>query len=236
MEELDLKELFKVIWDEKVQEILIIAIFLVLGIMYTFGLKVPKYSASTTLVLAQSDKNKVTENTITTADITINSKLVSTYSELIKSKNVLRQVKANLNIDVNEDDIRNNVSVTQLKDTELIEITVSNENPIYAEKIANEIAKVFTEKVKEIYNMDNIKTVDTAEKPTAPLNVNQQKDILIFIFIGIIVSILYALIINILDTTIKTSEDVERICDLPVLASIPIFDVGQPKKKGGKNR
>ena len=42
MEELDLKELFKVIWDEKVQEILIIAIFLVLGIMYTFGLKVPK--------------------------------------------------------------------------------------------------------------------------------------------------------------------------------------------------
>ena len=76
MEELDLKELFKVIWDEKVQEILIIAIFLVLGVMYTFGLKVPKYSASTTLVLAQSDKNKVTENTITTADITINSKLV----------------------------------------------------------------------------------------------------------------------------------------------------------------
>ena len=53
---------------------------------------------------------------------------------------------------------------------------------------------------------------------------------------SIIVSILYALIINILDTTIKTSEDVERICDLPVLASIPIFDVGQPKKKGGKNR
>ena len=60
--------------------------------------------------------------------------------------------------------------------------------------------------------------------------------ILIFIFIGIIVSILYALINNILDTTIKTSEDVERICDLPVLESIPIFDVGQPKKKGGKNR
>ena len=58
MEELDLKELFKVIWDEKVQEILIIAIFLVLGIMYTFGLKVPKYSASTTQIKTKLQKTQ----------------------------------------------------------------------------------------------------------------------------------------------------------------------------------
>lgn len=234
MEEIDLKELLNVFWNEKIQIILIIAIFLAIGVVYTFGFITPKYSASTTLVLAQTGNNKSTENTITATDITINSKLVSTYSELIKSKNVLRQVKSNLNINIDEEALKKNVSVSSVKDTELIEITVINENPKYSEKVANEIAKVFTEKVKEIYNIDNVQIVDDAEVPTMPSNINHEKDIFIFIFIGLVVSTIYVILVNMLDTTIKTAEEVEKMFKIPVLASIPIYNAERRKSKGGR--
>lgn len=240
MEELDLKELFQIFWNKKIQILLIILIFMVIGIIYTVGFVTPMYSSSTTLVLAGSDKSSTnttgTADSITTSDITINSKLVATYSELVKSKNVLRQVISNLGINVNESSLRQNVSVSSVKDTELIEITVSNENAGYSAKIANEIAKVFTEKVGEIYNINNVHVVDEAEVSSGPSNVNHMKDIVIFAFIGAVIAIMYVLIANMLDTTVKTQQDIEKLTKCPVLASIPIYDMGMEKlkKRGGK--
>ena len=235
MEEVDFKELFEIFWNKKLQIILIIIIFGILGAIYSKYFVIPEYESSTTLVLAKSDeseeKTTTTENSITTTDVTLNSKLVSTYSELVKSKNVLRQVISNLNIDIEEDDLRKNVKVTSVEDTELIEITVTNQNPEYTEKIANEIAKVFTEKVSEIYNINNVYVVDEAEVSSEPSNINHIKDIVIFMFVGVIIAVIYVLIVNMFDTTIKTTEDIEKGFKLPVLASIPTYNLED--KKGG---
>ena len=240
MEELDLKELFEIFWSKKVQIILIILIFAVIGIIYTMGFVTPVYTSSTTLVLATSNgENQSTTNTtnsITTTDITLNSKLVSTYSVLVRSKDVLGQVISNLGIDISWESLKNNVTVSSVEDTEVLEIAVTNENPQYAADIANEIAKVFSDKVAEIYNINNVHIVDEAETPTGPSNVNHTKDVIIFAFIGVVVAVIYVLIANMLDTTIKTADDIERLYKLPVLASIPIYgaDMQKKKKKGGR--
>ncbi len=239
MEEIDLKELFEIFWHKKIYIILIVLIFIVLGIIYSVGLVTPMYSSSTTLVLAgtASSTEEQSTNTITTSDLSINSQLVSTYSELVKSNNILGQVISNLGINIDLEELRENVEVTSVEDTELIEITVTNENPEYAAKIANEIASVFEEKIaKEIYNINNVHIVDEAVVETEPSNVNHLKDIVIFAFIGLVISIMYALISNMLDTTIKTQEDIERGIKVPVLASIPMYDIEMEKlkKKGGK--
>lgn len=240
MEELDLKELFEIFWSKKVQIILIILIFAVIGIIYTMGFVTPVYTSSTTLVLATSNgENQSTTNTtnsITTTDITLNSKLVSTYSVLVRSKDVLGQVISNLGIDISWESLKNNVTVSAVEDTEVIEISVTNGNPQYAADIANEIAKVFSDKVAEIYNINNVHIVDEAETPTGPSNINHTKDVIIFAFIGVVVAVIYVLIANMLDTTIKTADDIERQFKLPVLASIPIYgaDMQKKKKKGGR--
>ena len=240
MEELDLKELFEIFWSKKVQIILIVLIFAVIGIIYTMGFVTPVYTSSTTLVLATSNgENQSTTNTtnsITTTDITLNSKLVSTYSVLVRSKDVLGQVISNLGIDISWENLKNNVTVSSVEDTEVLEIAVTNENPQYAADIANEIAKVFSDKVAEIYNINNVHIVDEAETPTGPSNVNHTKDVIIFAFIGVVVAVIYVLIANMLDTTIKTADDIERLYKLPVLASIPVYDTDmqKKKKKGGR--
>lgn len=238
MEELDLKQLFNIFWNKKIQIILLIAIFIVIGIIYTYGFTTPMYTSSTTLVLAGANaenENNQTSESITTTDVTLNSKLVSTYSELVTRKSIIRQVISNLGINVNENTIRNNITVNSVKNTELIEISVTNENPIYAAQIANETAKVFTEEIAgKIYNINNVHVIDEAEVSKTPSNINHQKDIVIFAFMGIVVSIIYVLIANMLDTTVKTAEDIEKGFKIPVLAAIPMCETEMQKKKGGK--
>lgn len=235
MEELDLKELLMLFWNKKIKILLIVAIFMLIGVIYTIGFVTPVYTSSTTLVLATSGTSTSNTNTITTTDITLNSKLVSTYSVLVKSDNVTRQVISNLGMDLDEKELKNNITVSQEKDTEIIRISVKNENAAIAEKVANETAKVFTQKVSEIYNINNVHVVDQAELSTTPSNINHAKDVMIFAFIGAVVAGMYVLIANMLDTTIKSAEEVEKEFKVPVLASIPLYDF-EPAKKGGKKR
>jgi len=237
MEELDLKELFNIFWHKKISILVIVLISMIIGVIYTMGFTIPMYSSSTTLVLATSGNQDLSKEALITSatatELTVNSKLVSTYSELVKSKNILRQVISNLNIKIDENELRKNVKVSSVKDTELIEITVKDENPSYSAQIANEIAKVFTDKVKEIYNIENVQIVDEAEAADNPSNINHKKDVLISAIIGLAVSIFYVLLVNMLDTTVKTPEDIENATKLPVLASIPVYETDIQKKKGG---
>lgn len=240
MEEIDLKELFEMFWNKKILIISVVILFGIIGMLYSFLLVVPKYTSSTTLVLTKADSvSKPTEldESITTSDVTLNSQLVSTYSELAKSKKILRTVISNLQIDIDEAELRRSVSVTSVKDTEFIEIRVSNEDPALAAQIANEIANVFTVNIAEIYSINNVHIVDQAEPANGPSNVNHFKDLVIFSFLGLVVSGMYILILNMLDTTVKSIEDIERLTKLTVLAALPIYDAdSKSKKKGGKRK
>ena len=187
-------------------------------------------------VLAQSSATvEQSGQGITQTDLTLNSKLVSTYSKIMKSKAVLSQVVAGIGKpEVTEENIRNNISVQSRKDTEVIEITVKNLDPNTAALIANKIAEVFSEKIVEIYNISNIYVLDRAEPSENPSNVNHTKDLVIFAFIGIVISVGFVLVLNMLDTTIKTEQDVENSTGLLVLSSIPNYEVENKRKKGGR--
>ena len=233
MEELDLKELFFMFWNKKLEIILITLIFVTLDIGYSYFFLKPEYTSTTSLVLAQSSSSGQTgDGAISATDLTMNSKLVSTYSELIKRKAILGQVCENLNIpDSNIQELRGKIKVNSAKNTEIIEISVTNKDPNKAAAIANEIAKVFGEKIVEIYNISNVYLLDRAEANAVPSNINHMKDVVIFAFIGLVIAAVYVLIANMLDNTIKTEQDVEATTELLVLSSIPNYDVEIKSKR-----
>ncbi len=223
MEEIKVEEILNTILKNKIQIILIICIFITIGVVYSFSFVTPKYTSSITMVLVSTSNDENTNSTITTTDINLNSKLISTYSKLVKSKTVLKEVisKLNLNIDINN--LRNNVSVGSINNTELIEVKVSNENAELAARIANEIGRVFKEKVREMYNINNVEIMSEAKVEREPANINHKKDVIVFGLLGIIVSIVYVSFVNMLDTTIKNPDTIEEEFGLPVLSSIPIL-------------
>ena len=155
-------------------------------------------------------------------------------NEWVKTKNVLREVIKELKLKVDEEELRRNVTVSLVKDTELIKITVTSSNALDAKNIANEIAKIFSERVSEIYNINNVYIVDEAEEATEPYNINHIKDLAIFMVIGLVVAVIYVLLANLLDTTVKSAEDIEKELEISVLASIPeIKDEKMLPSKGG---
>ena len=229
MEELDLKRLFDMFWNKKLEIAIIILTFLIIGAVYTLYFVKPVYSSSTSLLLAGSQN---TETTITTTDITINNKLISTYSELIKSKSIIRKVKSNLNLNLSEDSIKSMIKVKAIDSTDLIQITVTNADNKLSEQIANEIAVIFIDEVQNYYNIDNVQVVDKAEISYAPSNINHMKDLAMFGVIGAAVSFMVVFVINLIDTTIKSAETIEQEFNIPVLASIPLYETNM--KKGGR--
>ena len=230
MEEIDLVELLKMFWRKKILIILITILFIGIGYIYTTRFITPMYTSTTTLVLASNNEKNKANTTSTAAEVAVNTKLVSTYSELIQSQKVLREVVADTGINITEEQLKKEISIESVSSTSLINISVEDKIPENSSKIANEIANVFTKKVAEIYNINNVQIVNQAEIPQGPSNINHKKDIVIFGLVGLLVSITYIIIANMLDTTIKSSEELDDIFGLPILASIPMY--GKKSQKG----
>lgn len=237
MEEIDLKELISMFLEKKLLIILVVIIFALIGAIYTLKFVTPIYRSSTSLILAQTNLNGQsgeTATSITSSDITLNANLVDNYKEIAESRIVARKVIENLGLSSSIEEIQENTTVSTSSDTEVLKITVSNKDPELACKIANELATVFTEQALEIYKVNNVNVLDEAVIPTSPANVNLLKNIVIFAFIGGVLVVGYILLINMLDTTVKTDLDIERTIHLPVLGSIVLTE-DAPKKKKSKS-
>ena len=222
MEELDLKEIFKMIWDSKKIVIVITIIMMIIAGTYSLVFQTPKYQSSTTLVLTKSEN---TEDSVTQTDVTMNQKLVSTYSEIIKSDRVLNQVIENLNLEgLTISSLKSSIKVKAVENTEVIRITVSNKNPALAAKIANEIGEVFSERVTEIFKLNNVYTLDEAKVSTEPYNIKPVKYVIIAFVVGVFVSCAYIIIKNLFDTAVKSTTEIEKALKIPVIAQIAYHD------------
>ena len=104
----------------------------------------------------------------------------------------------------------------------IIKITVDNKDGNLAKNIANEIAKVFNGEIIKLYNIQNIGIVDYAEESLVPYNINILKSIAIYILAGLFTSLAVVFVMFYFDTTIKTTEEVERKLNIPVIGAIPV--------------
>ena len=216
---IDIRELMYNLWQKRLLIVALFAVGLILGVVYTRFIVTPMYNSKTSLVLAGSSNKE--DSTITANDLTINSKLVSTYGEIVKSRTVAERVINELGLNITENNLIDNVSIESKTGSDIIEISVSNESGKTAADIANKMAEVFIEKVKEIYNIDNVSVIDKAIEPVVPYNVSLPKNVIIFSFGGIILACAIVFVSTIFDTTVKGQEDVERLLDIPVIAVIP---------------
>ena len=219
MEEIDLKELFTYFWSKKIYIILITAIALIIGLMYSINFQTPLYKSYTTILLTkESDSTSITSN-----DILLNQKLVDTYKEIITSKKVLGRVINNLDLEYSVNALSSKVNVQSINGTEILKITVSDEYNVNAKNIANEIAYVFNSEIVKLYDIQNIGVIDVAELSETPYNINTTKQLIISGLVGLILSLCIVFVIYYFDDTIKTTVEVEKKLGLPVIGAIPEF-------------
>lgn len=232
MEEINIKDLLSYFKSKIVFIILAIILIATLGILYRIFLVTPIYESSTSLILTGFSNSNEKDATINNNDLTINSKLLTTYQEITKSRKVLLEVIDTLELDCGVEELAENIRVTGVTDTEIIRITVSNRDKELAYKIVNEIATVFSDEVQSIYNVSNVSILDSPEVANTPSNITMTKAIFLSIGIGTVISLFVAFLAYYFDTTIKTVEQIEARVSVPVLGSIP--DYTKKKKRGKK--
>ena len=219
-EEIDIKRIIEIIFSKKLIITLIILLSVTLGYVYSYYYKKPEYKSSVTILLV-ADENK-TDKSLTQTDVNLNNGLISTYSSIAKSSSILQKTIQNLNLDIPVSKLEQNVEAKQIDNTQFLEISVKNESPERAKNIANELAEVFTEQIKEIYNLQNISIVDKAETEENPCNINHMKDMIIFGFAGIVLSIIIVMIIYMFDDTVKEQKDIEKNIKLRTIGTLPV--------------
>ncbi len=223
MEEINLIEVFQYFKSKLVWILATILIVIIAGNSYFAITREPLYKSSTTIVLVNNSESTA----YTQTELAMNKNLVSTYTEIIKSRNVLGQVIQNLDLDMDYSELYDQVSVSAVTDTEIIKVNVSDENSKQARNIANEIGKVFTKEIKEIYNLENVSIVDKAIMAEEPYNMTYMKDNVIFLAIGLVISCGIIFMIYYFDTTIKSTDEIEEKLGLSVIGVVP-------EEKGGK--
>ncbi len=220
MEEINLKELFNYYLKKLPIIIMVTVIFVTMGMVYVDDVQVPMYHGTTTIILVQKNDDNGNSNAYQN-ELNINQRLVSTYSQIIKSRRVLEQVKDNLKLKkLSVNDLANKIEVTGVNDTSIIKVSVSDKNNKKAMNIANEVADVFKKEITDIYNLENVSVVDKAIIEEEPYNVNIKKELLIFGFVGLVLSCGVIFVIYYFDNTIKSKKDIENL-NLPILAEVP---------------
>jgi capsular polysaccharide biosynthesis protein len=221
-EQIDLRELFGIVL-KRVRVIALVALIsLFLSGVVTFFILTPVYETSTTLMVSRAQE--ITDTHLQYQDILISHRLVNTYREITTSNRVLYRVIDLLEIEMTADQIRNMVSVTALRDTEIIEISVENADKDFAVNLANSIARVFMEEVVEIMRIDNVQIIDQAGLPEAPVRPRPLMNIALAGVLGLMIGLGLVFLIEYLDNTVKTSDGIEKRLKLPVLGIIPSFD------------
>ena len=213
MEELNLNEIFKYFVKKVWVIVAFTVVILVGGIIYSTSIKTPLYKSTTSVILAS-------DQTITQSDLTLYQKLVNTYTQIVTSKNVINDTIKDLKLTYSYDELKKQVSVSAVTDTEIIKIAVSNKDPQLAKTISDSIASNFKDEVQEIYNLTNVSILDKAEIANDPYNYNLVKEIIIYTVAGILVGCLYLFLRFYFDKRVKSKDEVETKIKLPIMGSV----------------
>lgn len=222
-ETIDLREYFAII-KKRFWIIALLAIIsaLISGVISFFMLK-PVYEAKSTLIV-NTEKNEETQM-ITGDQFSVTQKLAVTYGEIIKSRAVLEDVIKNLKLDNEYEDLVKNVTVSPVKDTQIISISVQDTNKQKARDIANEIPKVFTKEAKRITKANDVQVIDKATLPKNPIKPNKVMNVLIAFVLGTMIGLFVVFLIEYLDNKMKTPQDIEKHLGLSVIGVIPNEDI-----------
>lgn len=215
--EINLLDLFYYL---KKRIIIIVAVCLVFAIAGFVGTKLlitPTYTTNTRMYVL----NRSNENNVVTSDFQIATYVMNDYKALITGQNVTQEVIDRLNLDMTPSQLSRKIQVTSPENTRVLQINITDTSAKMAADIANTVRDVASAQIKDIMDVDAVKTVYEAEVPTAPSGPNAMRNTAIAGILGLVLSIGVYTVIFILDDTIRNEEDVTRYLGISTLGVIP---------------
>ncbi len=224
-EGMTLQELFHIVWLNRALIFIVTLWVAVAGILYTYILVTPTYTAETSLIV-QVDVETTGEQSNA---ITIAQKLIGTYSEFVVSNLILDSVLEDVE-DLPEGtstkSLENSISISSSTSDLIIRISVENESPELAAEIANtlvanSIAIANDDEIGYVLLQDKLAVLDVAKVPTVPSAPNKMLNVVISVLLGGILSLGIVFVKELFNNKFQNTQEMEKYLNLKVIAAVP---------------
>lgn len=219
---ISLSEIFEAI---KKRWIMIVAITLVStlvsGILSFFVID-PIYESSTKVFIGKDESDNAAYNS---SDINMYQQLLQTYAQAIKTKDLASRAIDKLDYTLEPSYVISNLTVNPITSTQILEIKYRSKDKQEAKDVLKNVTDEFIVTAKELVPNGNVRIIEEVELPENPVSPNKLMNIAIAFLLGLMVSVGLVFLLEYLDNTYKTREQLEKELDIPVLGAIPDVDI-----------
>lgn len=184
----------------------------------SFFVIAPKYEASTKVFIGKEDsKNKDYNNN----DIQMYQQLLKTYAGVITTNDLIEKAIKADGLNVESEAVLKSLTVTPGANTQILEIKYINTDKELARDVVDSVTNEFIKKATDLIPNGNVKIIESVKLPKAPASPNKTLNIAIAFLLGFMCSIGLAFLLEFMDNTFKTKEQLEQILGVPVIGAIP---------------
>ena len=170
-------------------------------------------------------KEESEDTVYNTNDIQMYQKLLQTYAQAIKTKDLVGRAINSLNYELEPSKVVGALTVTPVADTQILQIKYKSKNQQEAVDVLKNVTEQFIITSKELVPNGNVRVIEEVEFPENPVSPNKKMNIAIAFLLGLMVSLGLVFLLEYLDNTYKNKEQLEKELDIPVLGVIPDVDI-----------
>lgn len=189
---------------------------------YTNRSAQPIYASSARLFVSIESAGSVQEQV---QGVQLTSQLLRSYAEVATSRRSAEQIKTALNLPEDIDAVRGKVSAQPQAETLLITVSATDPDPVRAASIANATATVLIATVDDLErgkaSAVEARIIDSAVPQGSPISPKRRTNLLVGLFLGTVVGLGAALLLESLDRTVKTPAQASDLFGAPILGLIP---------------
>ena len=216
-DKLDLNALWQVILKRWKLLVLLTLGAALAGALISIYAITPQYKAKTTLMVTR----KVTPDQLRWQDLQTSRELVSTYREMIQSRQVLELAITYRALPYDVDQLKRKVDVQAVGSTELFILNVTDPDPVLARDMANVMVRVFKSQVSEIMQVENVSVIDEAVTPKRPVSPRVHLNIAGAFMAGLMAAGGLAFLLEYLDQSIRDPGEAQKLLQVPVIGVVP---------------
>jgi capsular polysaccharide biosynthesis protein len=233
----DLSHIVKVVW----RNVWVVAVVSILVAAMGFSLAAflisPTYSSSIMLYVNNSSFNVGDLGfSITSSELTAAQSLAKTYTVLLKNRTTLERVIDETGVNYTWEDVYDMIDSTPVNETEVIQVTVTCEDPYEAELLANGIAVVLPQRIAEVIEGASMEVVDSAIVDTEKVAPSITMYTVVGFIVGMLLAVAVLIISALMDNTVHDEDYVIQTYNYPILAKVPNLLDGGTEKYGYYNR
>jgi len=184
----------------------------------SFFIIAPKYEASTKVFIG---KENTKDQNYNSSDIQMYQQLLKTYSEVIKTNDLVEKAIGTANLDITSGEVLKNLTVTPSANTQILEIKYISKDKILSKNVLDSVTTQFIKSSKDLIPNGNVKIIESVKIPDSPASPNKKMNIAIAFLIGLMISVGLAFLLEFMDNTFTTKDQLEQILGIPVIGTIP---------------